>query len=500
MIDALDVASLERFQLELVEAGFEPADALQRSWVGPIAESLRGLTEAETMKIVFYDGWPFQHPRLFVEGLDERHVSARGEVCLWATGAPPEEWQTFSDFRTRIDEWAEHAATEFRPEDFALDAHLSFGSVRPGTIATVDLESLRLSRAGGGRDEISGTWEQDGRVLEIKRGRKGEIEGRWYFVGKVKVPPRSLDGVRALLDAGQQKNFDRRYKQVAEHGKARLFMLVWERELGREALVLFAEKNGDEVIAQAIEVAPTDMSFLKLRAGPDAEALGEKKVVVFGVGAIGSNLSVLLARAGLGELVVVDGDRLRPSNVVRHAANSIAVGREKAATVYTDAHFSAPWTTVRPVIESPWKPARIRELIAGADLVIETTGLISFALLASYICRESQTPLVSAALYRGGAVARVRRQARADDVVLAERRPATGHPLIPPGDEPVAYEPGCSEPVNNASPVAVSAAAALAAEVAIDTLTERFDYPDEAIDVYRPLDEAPFDRLGRIQR
>jgi molybdopterin/thiamine biosynthesis adenylyltransferase len=499
LIDALDVASLERFQLELVEAGFEPADAAQRSWVGPIAESVRRLTEAETMKIVFFDGWPFQHPRLIVEGLDERHVSAGGEVCLWATGAPPEEWQTFSDFRARIDEWAGHAATEFRPEDFALDAHLSFGSVRPGTIATVDLESLRLSRAGGGRDEISGTWKQDGRVLEIKRGRKGEIEGRWYFVGKVKVPPRSLDGVRALLDAGQQKNFDRRYRQVAEHGKARLFMLVWERELGREALVLLAEKKGDEVVAQAIEVAPTDMSFLKLRAGPDADALGEKKVVVFGAGAIGSNLSVLLARAGLGELVVVDGDRLRPSNVVRHAANSIAVGREKAATVYTDAHFSSPWTTVRPVIESPWKPSRLRELIAGAELVIETTGLTSFALLVSYICRESGTPLVSAALYRGGAVARVRRQARADDVALAERSPATGHPIIPPGDEPVAYEPGCSEPVNNASPVAVSATAALAAEVAIDTLTERFDYPDEAIDVYRPLDEAPFDRLGRIQ-
>lgn len=499
MIDALDVASLERFQLELVNAGFEPVDVAQRSWVGPIAESLRGLTEAETMKIVFYDGWPFQHPRLFVEGLDERHVSARGEVCLWATGAPPEEWQTFSEFGARIDEWAEHAATEFRPEDFALDAHLSFGSVRLGTIATVDLESLHLSRAGGGRDEISGTWKQDGRLLEIKRGRQGEIEGRWYFVGKVKVPPRDLDGVRALLDGSQQKNFDRRYKQVAEHGKTRLFMLVWDRELGREALVLLTEKKGAEAVAQAIEVAPTDMPFLKLRAGPDSEVLGEKKIVLFGAGAIGSNLSLLLARAGLGELVVVDGDCLRPSNVVRHAANSIAVGRDKAATVYTDAHFSAPWTTVRPVIESPWKPSRLRELIAGADLVIETTGLSSFALLVSYICRESQTPLVSAALYRGGAVARVRRQAKRADVALAERSPANGHPLIPPGDEPVAYEPGCSEPVNNASPVAVSAAAALAAEVAIDTLTKRFDYPDEAIDIYRPLDQAPFDRLGRIQ-
>jgi molybdopterin/thiamine biosynthesis adenylyltransferase len=500
LIDALDVASLEQFQLELVRAGFKPAGASERVWVGPIADSLRDLTAAETMKIVFFDGWPFQQPRLFVDGLDGQHVGANGDVCLWANGAPPEGWTTLTAYRARIDEWAEHARSGFRPEDFALDAHLSFGDVRRGTMATVNLDSLGLTRAGGGRGEIVGTWEQDGHRLEIKRGRQGQIEGRWYFVGEVKVPPRSLDGVRSLLDAGQQKNFDRRYKQIAEHGKARLFMVVWERELGREALVLLADKRGDEVVAEAIEVAPTDPSFLVLRAGPDASLLKEKKAVIFGAGAIGSHLALLLARAGLGTLVVVDGDRLRPSNVVRHAANSISVGRNKAHTVDTLIHFSAPWTTVTTVTESTWKPSRVRELVGAADLVIDATGLMSFALLASYICRESETPLVSAALYRGGAVARVRRQARPDDVALVERSPATGHPKIPPGAEPVAYEPGCSEPVNNASPVAVSAAAALAAEVAIDALAERFAYPDEAMDIYRSLGVAPFDQLGRVRR
>jgi molybdopterin/thiamine biosynthesis adenylyltransferase len=499
LIDALDVASLEQFQLELVRAGFEPTGASQRVWVGPIADSLRKLTTADTMKIVFFDGWPFQHPRLFVDGLEEQHVGANCDVCLWATGAPADGWATFTAYQARIEEWAEHARSGFRPEDFALDAHLFFGDVRRGTMATVNLDSLALTRAGGGRGEIVGTWEQDGHLLEIKGGRQGEIEGRWYFVGDVKVPPRSLDGVRSLLDAGQQKNFDRRYKQIAEHGKARLFMVVWERELGREALVLLAEKRGDEVVAEAIEVAPTDPLFLMLRAGPDASVLNEKKVVIFGAGAIGSHVALLLARAGLGALVVVDGGRLRPSNVVRHAANSIAVGRNKANTVGTLAHFSAPWTTVTAVTESTWRPSRLRELVDAADLVIEATGLASFALLASYVCREAGIPVISAALFRGGAVVRVRRQARPDDVAFAERTPFTGHPTIPPGDEPVAYEPGCSEPVNNASPVAVTAAAALAAEVAIDALTERFVYPDEAIDIYRSLGVAPFGQLGRVR-
>jgi hypothetical protein len=132
-----------------------------------------------------------------------------------------------------------------------------------------------------------------------------------------------------------------------------------------------------------------------------------------------------------------------------------------------------------------------------ADVVIEATGSASFAALLAHLCRRDQKPLISAALYRGGAVGRVRRQVLGD-VPFADRNDGPGYPLIPAGDEPVAYEPGCSSPVNNASPVAVAAIAALAAEVAIDCLAGRLLYSDEVIDVYRPLDEPPFDRLARI--
>ena len=40
--------------------------------------------------------------------------------------------------------------------------------------------------------------------------------------------------------------------------------------------------------------------------------------------------------------------------------------------------------------------------------------------------------------------------------------------------------------------------AALIAQVVIDALTRRFEFGDEAIDVYRPLAQAPFDRVGRV--
>lgn len=497
-IGTLDLASLERFQTELIEAGFEPRPGQPRVWVGPIAESLKELTSATTMRIVFVDGWPFRHPHLMVDGLDEWHLSARGDVCLWASGDSSGEWLTVAGYMHRIEEWADGAKSGFGPQDFALDAHLSFGKVRAGAIATVDLGSLRLDGARGKIGVISGSWKKNDPVLEIAPGRNGAIEGRWYYVGDVRVPPRSLDGVRALLGANQQNNSNRRFRAIEKHGKPQLFLIAWDRELGREALVLLAEKRGADVVAEAIEVAPTDAEVLKLRAGPDADALAGKRVIFFGLGAIGSHAALRLAEVGVGRLILVDNARLRPGDIVRHAAGAWAVGDDKVGAVRFLVHMRAPWTNVVAIEESLWDPDKIAVLLEAADLVVDTTGLASFANLLSTMCAERSLPLLSAALYRGGAIARVRRQALPSDTPISDRREDDRYPTIPPGDEPRVFEPGCSSPVNNASPIAVAATAALTADIAVDHLVGRNLYPDEVIDVYRPLEDAPFNRLGRV--
>lgn len=499
-IGALDRASLERFRTELIKIGFEPQQGDIRLWSGPVAESLKDLTTATTMRIQFVDGWPFRNPKLKVDGLDEWHLSASGEVCLWAPGATSDEWLSVDGFMRRIDEWAKRARKGFRPEDFALDAHLSFGAIRAEAIATVDISSLRLDGKEGELGAISGTWKDKDTVLEIVSGSSGAIEGRWYYVGNVRVPPRSLAAVRELLGQNQRNNFDRRFKAIDKHGKARLFLLVWDRELGREALVLHAERREGDIIAEAIEVAPTDAELLKLRAGPDVVELSSKRVVVFGVGAVGSNLAVRLAEVGVGGLVVIDGGRLRPGHIVRHAAHSFQIGHSKVSAVRFIAHIRAPWATVVAYESSSWNPEHIAKLIGGSDLVVDATGFSSFANLLSVMCAERALPLLSTALYRGGAIGRVRRQALPSDTLITDRGGDSSYPVIPPGDEPLSFEPGCSAPVNNASPIAVMSVATLAADVAIDALTKRNLYGDETIDVYRPLDVSPFDELGRKVR
>jgi len=107
------------------------------------------------MRILFVDGWPFRNPKLHVAGLDEWHLSASGEVCLWAPGAASGDWLTVEGFMRRIDEWVERAKKGFRPEDFALDAHLSFGKTRAGAIAT--LKGDREARAPAAVRDLVGS-------------------------------------------------------------------------------------------------------------------------------------------------------------------------------------------------------------------------------------------------------------------------------------------------------------------------------------------------------
>ena len=109
--------------------------------------------------------------------------------------------------------------------------------------------------------------------------------------------------------------------------------------------------------------------------------------------------------------------------------------------------------------------------------------------------------LVAGALYLGGRIARVQRQALPEDMPLYQRGGDVGYPDIPSreiSDGILTSAMGCSAPIHNAAPASVVACASLIAQSTIDVLTTRFDMEDEVIDVYRAISERPFHRLGRV--
>ncbi len=82
--------------------------------------------------------------------------------------------------------------------------------------------------------------------------------------------------------------------------------------------------------------------------GPDAlQKLRGAKVAVFGLGGVGSYVVEALARAGIGTLVLVDGDEVARSNLNRQLiATADTVGMRKTEAAAARVHAIAPFCQV----------------------------------------------------------------------------------------------------------------------------------------------------------
>ena len=276
-------------------------------------------------------------------------------------------------------------------------------------------------------------------------------------------------------------------------------MLAWHRQGMADLLILRLDRSTSPPSLKSLQPAPNDLETLRIRSGVDSRLLSSKRVVVFGVGSVGSHSALTLAECGIGNVTLVDGDLLRPGNVVRHVGGTRGVGYGKVWITEQEITEHAPWTVASSEFASPSGPEAIGKCLEHCDAAVDATGHWPFQQLIPQVADASGVPLVSGALYRGGAVARVCRQAPGDPR-LWERSSAQGHLEIPAGREEDEYrlETGCASPVSNAPPSSVLALAATISQVTCDLLTARMTYPAEITDVYRTLDAQPFDRIARL--
>ena len=503
--------SLEQFTSELASAGFQQVtDADPPRWTGEIHPAFAPLTDAKTMDIVIRPGWPFRPPDLFVRGLNTNHSMRSGLVCMWREGDPSLEWTTRDGLNSRIETWCESAMDGWEGDLLDQDAWLNFWP-KDALVATFDLGALAIHERGWG--EFHGIVNPNPFRLQIEPGHSpggSQLQGLWFHAGELTAPPpRQLSEVPAHLARGQRRGLQRALMErrrpdplVISTG-VDLILFCWDRRGRTDLLVMVCKGVEDKMEAIAVQPGPKDEHSLILRAGPDAETLRTRKATLFGAGALGGHTATLLAESGLGSLKLADPDVLLPGNVVRHVAGHGQVGAAKVNAVQDVIADHAPWTEVTSFQEEVGVPSAIRERIADADLVIDATG--NEALLGSLamVTEEMDKPLVSGALYRGGFIGRVQRQALPDDTPIHLREDSRRYPVIPAGieiEDLASPQLGCSAPVNNAPPSAVAACAALIAQAAIDVLTGRFGLPDEVIDVYQPIPERPFDHIGRILR
>ena len=301
--------------------------------------------------------------------------------------------------------------------------------------------------------------------LDIMPGPKrstDQLRVLWFHVGSLNAPPPlNLSQVSTCLPRTRRRQLkralaDKRKPEfLTASGGVDVILFCWERRGRPDLLMMACTGTNDEIEAVALQAAPRDEQSLILRAGPDGTVLGKCRATVFGAGALGGYTATLLAESGVGAVDIVDPDVLLPGNVVRHLSGHSMVGAPKAHTVQAVMGDHAPWTEVSGFLEGPRTRRETQERILPADFVVDTTGNEALVRSLAIVAQENEKQPVTGALYRGGFIARVRRQAVPRDTPIHQRADLTRYPLIPAGPEgetKSSPQLGCSAPVNNAPP------------------------------------------------
>lgn len=91
---------------------------------------------------------------------------------------------------------------------------------------------------------------------------------------------------------------------------------------------------------------------------------------ICGLGGLGSNIAIALARAGIGRLILVDFDRVDITNLHRQQYKAEQIGKYKTEALATNLLEISPYTEVKGVTEKVTED-NFLELLEGADIVCE---------------------------------------------------------------------------------------------------------------------------------
>lgn len=127
------------------------------------------------------------------------------------------------------------------------------------------------------------------------------------------------------------------------------------------------------------------------------EILKTKKVFVAGAGGLGSNVCVMLTRAGIGCITVVDYDRVEASNLNRQQFFQDQIGMPKVNALKENLLRINPGLKITAV-EAKLSPDNCEELISEkTDLIFECfDGASAKAMLASFaLSRRPDIPVIA---------------------------------------------------------------------------------------------------------
>ena len=214
---------------------------------------------------------------------------------------------------------------------------------------------------------------------------------------------------------------------------------------------------------------------------PQGDALATHSVLLLGAGTIGGPVALELARAGLGNLSIVDWDRYEVNNAVRHPLSVEYAGFQKAESLAHACRGANPYCVVTVVTarlgRTDWSGVSsaqmLHDLISSVDAVVEATGSHQVQRYVGRICDELDKPLIAAWLtdeFLGGHVLRVIPGVTRSFLCIAtELSDGEGLQAIS-GDAPPRFPQGCAQPTTVGAGFDSAEIAAIATRLTVQTL------------------------------
>ena len=143
-----------------------------------------------------------------------------------------------------------------------------------------------------------------------------------------------------------------------------------------------------------------DIFFKNLAIFTEEEAalLGAKKVLVVGCGGLGGSVTELLARSGVGHLVLVDKDVFEPTNMNRQIlCTADTLGKSKAEAAAQRVLSINPEADVKAVCAA-FDESNAKDLVHGCDLVIDALDNVETRLLLEDVCAAENVWLIHGAV------------------------------------------------------------------------------------------------------
>ncbi|KRE76014.1 ThiF family adenylyltransferase [Arthrobacter sp. Soil762] len=461
----------QHFEEGLIRAGFTETD---NGWTG-----VTGNPENPTEVLISLpERFPFKPPR--VAPVAENavpwswHRELDGALCLIAEDDHEGLWWIEAPaFLEHVSEWLAQAAAGWpddRP-DLDLDRYFHRSEEDARIYLYEDLGSLDegLIRFRPARNN---TMRASKGVIPRKLVKAGNDRSAYVAdAGEIDVPPRTWADINARIRPENKLDARIRRHEVS------VVLLKYRRgnHDGVIALEVWPTVGGDIAVWRLTSAADTTAARTA-RAGVQKAELGNSSVAIIGLGALGSFVADMLARAGIGRMTLVDGDLVLPGNIVRHLVGPDTIGLPKIEAVKR--HIVARNELTHEDIQLSSQPltsaAEAALIISNHDLVVNATADFTTTALLHVVAESLGTRILSASLHDDGTAYRV-------DILP----PANGASPMPPlatspdtgVQAPELFDAGCGSPISPTPPHAVIEAAAAAVRHSIGLLTERILHP-----------------------